>query len=360
MQIVKTSELKERMVTAAPVCTKGGRLIVDKGVSLTNALIASIAFYDIAQVETEDEQEPARPVQPPGDRLSYSERITSSARFLRFQADYAQAVSQLKSIFASILEEKKEPDTEACRQLMQPLLTEVPTSIELFDFLHNMRTNNDSIFAHSLNVALLSNMLGRWLKMPESELTLLGMAALLHDIGKSRIPAEILDKPEKYTDSEFLLVQKHPEFGYEILLPFENLDPCIKNTALMHHERCNGKGYPGGLTYGSIDDFAQLLAIADVYDAMTAARTYRTPLCPFQVIADFEIEGLQQYNPQYILTFLEHIAYTYQNNRVVLTDGRSADILMLNKQFLSRPIVETDSGIVDLSKMPDLRIRSLI
>ena len=128
----------------------------------------------------------------------------------------------------------------------------------------------------------------------------------------------------------------------------------------MHHERCDGHGYPNGMKFHDIDDCSQIIAIADVYDAMTAARSYRAPLCPFQVIADFELEGLQKYNPKFILTFLERIAYTYQNNRVMLTDGRKANIIMLNKQFLSRPIVGVATGTIDLSKTPDLRIQALL
>ncbi|MDE6981465.1 MAG: hypothetical protein K2P60_08720 [Lachnospiraceae bacterium] len=93
---------------------------------------------------------------------------------------------------------------------------------------------------------------------------------------------------------------------------------------------------------------------------MTAARSYRAPLCPFQVIAAFEKEGLQKYHPKYILKFLEKIANAYQKNRILLNDGRAGDIIFLNKQ-LSRPIVQlSDGSCVDLSRTPDLSIQSLL
>ena len=356
MQIVKTSQLKERMVTASPVIAKNGRQIADRGVSLTGALIARIAFYDIAQIEVEDAMVPQEGSLK--EEPSYSKRVMDSPKFQAFYETFFKLVPALKASLLSISAGDQAPDTGALYQMVEPLLQEAPTSIERFDFLHNMRKIEDSIYAHSLNVALISDMLGMWLKLPRGERELLVAAALLHDIGKTKLPPEVLDKPGMYTDEELHLVRRHPALGYEILLPCEDLDPRVKNAALMHHERCDGSGYPDGLK--NADGFAQMIAIADVYDAMTAARPHRTPLCPFWVIADFETDGLQKYNPKYLLTFLEHIAYTYQNNRVLLTDGRSANIIMLNKQFLSLPIVNTDDGVIDLSKTPELRIQALL
>ena len=101
----------------------------------------------------------------------------------------------------------------------------------------------------------------------------------------------------------------------------------------MHHERCDGSGYPTGLTEDYIDNFAMIVAIADVYDAMTAARSYRSPLCPFEVISKFEEDGFQKYHTKYILVFLKQIASTYQSNRVILSDGRGCTIVMLRASF---------------------------
>jgi putative nucleotidyltransferase with HDIG domain len=360
MQTVKTTQLQEGMITASPVMTKKGLLIVDEGITLTNASIARIAFYDVNHIEIEDYEEPQKDTNDNSLEPTYFQRITASKEFQDFKAEHSAAADALKESVSSVISQEKEPQLDLLCRIIEPLLAKTTSSIELFDFLHNMRTNDDSIYAHSINVALISNMLGRWLKLSDDNLTILTAAALLHDIGKTKIPAEILNKPGRYTDEEFDLVRRHPSFGYELLLPFEQLDPRIKNAALMHHERCDGHGYPNGMKFHDIDDCSQIIAIADVYDAMTAARSYRAPLCPFQVIADFELEGLQKYNPKFILTFLERIAYTYQNNRVMLTDGRKANIIMLNKQFLSRPIVGVATGTIDLSKTPDLRIQALL
>jgi HD-GYP domain-containing protein (c-di-GMP phosphodiesterase class II) len=177
-----------------------------------------------------------------------------------------------------------------------------------------------------------------------------------------RIPDELLNKTGSLTDEEFARIKEHPKLGYDILKNQPNLDPRIKKAALMHHERCDGSGYPSQLTEDFIDNYAMIVAIADVYDAMTAARAYRAPLCPFQVISNFEKDGYQKFNTKYILTFLKQIAQTYQSNRVMLSDGRACNIVMLNQNALSRPIVQfDDKTCLDLSTASkDLIITTLL
>ena len=185
------------------------------------------------------------------------------------------------------------------------------------------------------------------------------LGGLLHDIGKSKIPPEIINKPGRLTPEEYELVKKHSEYGYE-LLKNQNVSVRIKKIALTHNERCDGSGYPIGLIGDDIDDFANIVAIADVYDAMTANRCYRDGLCPFEVIAIFEKEGLTQFNPKYILTFLDHIANTYINNEVLLSDGSSGKIVLINKK-LTRPTIQLDNGnFVNLESRLDLYVQAII
>lgn len=368
MQIIKTTQLEEGMVTALPVKTKHGQLIINDGVSLTDQLIARISFYGIPSVPIEGDavEAPAPEAQktiPKGNvqEPTYSQRVKSSSLFQTFQFDYSRSTGDIKNSLSSFISGNGLEAIDPLFKTAMSLLKETRNSIEMFDMLHNMRSVDDSIYAHSLNVALIAGMLGKWLKMSKEDFDVLILAALLHDIGKAKIPPEILNKPGKYTDEEFALVRKHPTLGYEILLQYPQLDNRVKNAALMHHERCDGSGYPQNLKGTEIDDFAQIIAIADVYDAMTAARSYRAPLCPFQVIAAFEKDGLAKYNPKFILTFLEHVASTYQQNRVLLSDGRGANIIMLNKQSLSRPIVQLgDGSCLDLSRTPEITIQSLL
>ena len=128
----------------------------------------------------------------------------------------------------------------------------------------------------------------------------------------------------------------------------------------MHHERCDGTGYPLSIEGNKIDKYAKIIAIADVYDAMTSARVYRGPLCPFKVISLFEQEGIQKYDAKYVLTFLECVVNTYLQNRVLLSNGVEGDIVYINKNMLSKPVVKSGAEYIDLSTKPDLQIQDFV
>ena len=292
---------------------------------------------------------------------SYAQKVKSHPEFMAYQIEYQKEVHSIRTIFDTIIKYPNAPINihlilEDCSRLAS-LNT---TTLDLFDRLHNMRLDDDSVYSHCLNVALIARQMGKWLRLTHEELNVLTLCGLFHDIGKIQIPEEILNKPGKYTEEEFALIRQHPLAGYNLL---KNLpaDERIKKAALLHHERSDGSGYPQKLKAGQIEDFAEIIAIADVYDAMTAARSYRSPLCPFQAIDMFEKDGLQLYSPKYILTFLNRIANTYQNNRVLLNNGQSANIVMINDKRLTRPMIQLDNGsVVDMLDLPEWEIIKII
>ena len=376
MKEYQTKDLLPGMVTAIPVRTKRGQLIINPNVELTRTLISRLEFYGIASVQITENKQVAAPMETPKDPAyfpakspvsapspvsdaSYSQKLKSSPEFQRFQVDFTLRSQDLKNCFDAYLSDGGTVNKEELLSKTISLVSPKQTTLDVFDMLHNMRQVNDSTYAHSLNVAIISRIIGKWLHFSNEELDTLTLAGLLHDIGKTKIPDEVLNKDGKLTDEEFQMIRNHPKYGYDILKS-QPLNSHIKKAALMHHERCDGSGYPMGLTMEEIDDYALIIAIDDVYDAMTAARSYRAPLCPFEVIAEFEKDGLQKYKPKYILTFLENIANAYQNNRVMLSDGTSARIVLLNHRRLSKPLVQLDDGAcIDLEKSP-LYIKAII
>lgn len=358
MRRITPREMEPGMIITEDLLTPAGQILVPAGSEITRQLINQMKLYQIeyAFVEGDDPADAAR-----ADDLNVARQHAEAAKFQGFEMNYYKAIEKMKVTFNEIIAQKKDVDTTDLLNTVSDLFQSRSTIIELFEMLFKMRSLGDSVYAHSLNVALTARMIGRWLKIDKYQLDTLTVAGLLHDIGKMTIPEEVLNKPDSLTEEEFELIRSHPRKGYDILRNL-NVDPRIKKSALMHHERSDGSGYPSGLEDEFIDEFAMIIAIADVYDAMTAARAYRTPLCPFEVIANFEKEGYQKYHTKYILTFLKQIAATYQNSRVILSDGRGCKIVMLNQQNLSRPIVQfDDNSCLDLShEDKDLYIHRVI
>ena len=363
MKQIATSDLKRGMVTAAPVYSPNGQLLYGAGSVLTAQMIAHLNFYSVSSVQiadTPDEEANLHKLsQQPLPDETRAHRIQHSIEFQAFSKKYTRNISSLRNALNDCVLRSKELDTQKLLNETLELFAANDTTISMFDMLHNIRQIDDSTYAHSLNVAIISRMIGIWLNYPDKDLDLLTLCGMLHDIGKCCISSEIISKPTKLTPEEYAQIQKHTILGYELLKPMA-LDSHIKNAALMHHERCDGLGYPLHLKDKDIDDFAAIVSIADVYDAMTANRCYRAGLCPFEVIAQFEQEGLQKYKPQFILTFLNHIANTYINNNVRLNDGTVGEIVLINKH-LTRPTIRTTSQeFINLEERLDLYVQAII
>ena len=388
MGTIKTSDLKPGMVTTEPIKTKRGQELAPAGTTLTKQLISRMEFYcidsaciDEASILTEEEikaalqaamaqklglstqevkkEEPAPEISPPQNEVAYSQKVKQSKTFQEYSLQSSKVTKLLQDQLEGYVFEKKPMDFDELLVSVKSLITPGQTVIQYFDMLHNLRSSDDSVYSHSLNVAMISRILGKWLKWTSSDLDSLVIAGLLHDIGKLTIPSEVLNKEGKLTDEEFELIRWHPRAGYDLIRDLK-IDSRIKKAALQHHERCDGSGYPMRVDEIMLDDFAMVIAIADVYDAMTAARKYRAPLCPFQVIREFERDGYHKYKTEYLLTFLRRIATTYQNNRVILNDGRAAKIILLNQNSLSQPLVQLNDGsCIDLASSP-LYIQSIV
>lgn len=231
--------------------------------------------------------------------------------------------------------------------------------MDTFRMLRRVRKYDDTTFIHSLNVAILCNAFGAWIGMPQEEVDILTLAGLLHDVGKMKIPEQIIKKPSSLTEEEFSVIKQHPQRGYQILKGMP-LDERIKRAALMHHERCDGGGYPNGLSGDEIDEFAKIVSIADVYDALTSARIYRGPLCPFEGFQIMKENGYERFDSKYLFSFLEGISESYVGSSVILSDNRKAFIRESNQQDWSMPIVDIGGEIVNLMEEKDIFVKEIV
>lgn len=376
MKKLLRSNLTPGMIVGEDVFSYANQLVVPKGMVLTDKIITRLEFYSIPYVKVKDDPDepfdspvtycdneagskPAPFLDIPSKSSPYSELIKSSPEFIQYKADFDQTINEFKGSMNDIVQKGAKIDTDVLLSQATHLIDGAPNTSAFFNMLHNMRQYDDLTFAHCMNVALISNILATWLNLSPKEIETATLCGLLHDIGKLAIPDQIIKKPGKLTDEEYKTVKTHTIEGYNILKN-QNISDHVKNAALMHHEKCDGSGYPFGLKGDKIDAFAKIVAIADVYDAMTAARVYRGPLCPFQVIEIFEKEGLQKYEAAFILKFLENVVNTYMNYRVLLSDGTEGDIVYINHATLSKPMIKTEDGFVDLSQHPDLSIEKII
>jgi len=364
---VRTSDLRPGMKTAEDVFSYNNQMIVPKGSVLDDKMITRLEFYSVLAVRVLDEKEDENPDDTTqelqsgeiSENSSYAQKVKNSKRFKKFEESFLKNSETFKENLRNIADGDTEIDSRAMIDSITSLIAEDMTGLSVFDMLHNMRQYDDFTYMHSMNVSLVSNVFGKWLGMRDEEIDILTLGGLLHDIGKLKIPDNIIRKPDKLSPVEYNIIKTHSMQGYNILKD-KNIDDNVKQCALMHHERCDGSGYPLGLTSEKINSYAKIIAISDVYDAMTAARIYRGPLCPFKVIGIFESEGLQKYDSHYLLTFLEHVTTTFMNNRVRLNNGMEGDVIFMNRNQYSRPMLQCGDRFIDLSREPDLYIEIFV
>ena len=204
--------------------------------------------------------------------------------------------------------------------------------------LEKFKHHDYGTFVHSLNVAILATMTGIRLGYKEKILKYLTLGALLHDLGKLDVPKEILNKPGSLTDDEFAIMKRHPQLGTKMLRN-THLLPSVLATVKEHHERWNGKGYPYGLIGNNIHLDAQIIAVTDVYEALTADRPYRKGLPPYHALEMIIAGSGKDFNPKVVLAFRESLILYPENAIVTLNTGEIGVVVAVPLQMPTRPLI---------------------
>ena len=202
-----------------------------------------------------------------------------------------------------------------------------------------LKQHDEYTVRHSINVCILSLLLAKHLGLGESEMQTLGMGALLHDIGKMRLPIEILNKPEKLSAKEFTLVQRHPDVGYELLRNKKGLPPEALEIVRSHHERVDGSGYPRKLKSEEIGLFPRIVSIVDIYDAITTDRSYHDGISPHEAIRlIYEMEG-DSFPPELMEHFIKCLSIFPIGSVVELDNGEIGIVMNVNRHKHLFPVV---------------------
>lgn len=263
------------------------------------------------------------------------------------------AISSLENLFTGGA--IQEGDIHQAAQLVSQLDTVVSQLVNALSSDHaalvnisDLKSYDDYTYHHSLSVAVLSIGVGQYLGLSARQLNSLGLCAMMHDIGKTAIPIEIIRKPSKLDDDEYNTIKSHSSLGTSYLMEANIGNETLWGAVLFHHERMDGKGYPRGLKGNTIPVFSRIISVADVYDALTSARPYRQPMQPSEAI-EYIMGGCNTAFDYDIVTALMHKVDLYPAGSIVqLSDGRYA--LVLDNENQLRPIVELlDShNVIDL------------
>ncbi|MBO9608843.1 MAG: HD-GYP domain-containing protein [Paenibacillaceae bacterium] len=271
-----------------------------------------------------------------------------------------KASETIRGMFQLIRDEKRIP-LEEINQSILPTIYQATDFPNLFSVLSGLQAKDDYTYRHNIGVGVISTLIGKWLQLNADDLSLLSTAATLHDVGKIHITDDILNKPGKYTEQEYEIMKKHTIFGYEIIMSSPNVSPRMALVALQHHEREDGSGYPYGIKGDQIDYYSKIVAVADIFHAMTSKRVYKDAMPFYLVVRQMQGGGFGELDPAICSLFIRRMMELAIGNDVMLTDGRQGTIKAVNPFDLVNPLIEMDGGsYVDLSQNTDVNIVSLV
>ena len=272
-------------------------------------------------------------------------------RHLEEKTGYAQLKNATLNLFEDIKSRHKVSYNQASdiSKLLYGKLEDTDPAL-IFQCINGYREVDEYLFRHSVNVALLNGYMGKWLKLPAEEISVLVIAGLVHDIGKTLVPPNILNAPRKLTEAEFEIVKMHSVYSYELLSKEKRFRKIICEIARHHHEKMNGKGYPDHLIAEKIPYYARITTVSDIYDAMVSQRCYKNANSPFRILVSLTTQQFSDLDIRLVKLFTEMMPVELVGKWVLLSNGSVATVKHVNQKDLEYPLVEVSGEIIKTSE----------
>lgn len=348
MRRILLQNITPGMRLAKPLYSADGIVLLNAGIELQDRFIGRLTELDVTYVYVEDALT---------QDIDIPDVVSEQAR--------VEAVAAAKNIMENV-KLGQGVDASQAKKISNMLVDNLCKNHgTLMNFI-DMRTRSDYLFSHSVNVCILAIMTGISLGFDELKLRDLGVGALLHDVGETLIPSQIIGKAGRLTPDENAEVKKHPELGFDILRKNPDISLMSAHCAYQHHERFNGCGYPRKLQGNEIHQFAHIVAIADVYDALTSDVAYRNAVPVYEALAIIDKAGGTYFDQELVQAFTDNIAVYPIGSTVRLSNNQIGVVVDISHEAKTKPVVriirdENNQPIdkwieIDLSKNPRMYI----
>ncbi|KGK89576.1 HD-GYP domain-containing protein [Clostridium sp. HMP27] len=352
MRLEFINRVKEQEVLGKSILSSDGKILLRAGMKLTDSYIKKLRELGVFYIYVEDER--LDDVQVEDEHLSELKQIT---------------MKTMGSLIRNVNNVNKK-ELKECLNVVENLIEYIIDLGDVNKSLNDIKTFDNYTYVHSLDTCIMTSFLGLSSGFNEASLKDLGIGAILHDIGKTKIPSKILNKEGKLTDEEFREIKKHPVYGAEILKKNISISDSIVHMVEQHHERVDGKGYPYGLSGNGISKSAKIICICDVYDAISNDRCYRRKFSPNDSYELILSGAGTSFDMSVVQKFKDTFAIYPLGCRVRISNGEEGYVIRQNKGFPDRPVLrmfydaEQKSPIpfyeIDLLKNPSLVVEMVI
>lgn len=329
MRIIPIECVRRGSYLGKTIYDDDGRILLKEGIQLKDVFLKKIKENDIFQIYVVDEY----------SAMEIDDVIKPELR--------QKSIKILKGVFTNINKANKkniivdkQPYIESVNNIAEEILNNILDNENIMLSLVDIKSMDNYTYQHSVNVAIISVVIGIGLKLSKNDLLNLCIGALLHDIGKAFIPNDIIKKPSSLTDKEFELIKTHPQKGYDYLFNNFNISSSSKLIIKQHHERVDGLGYPNRLQSDDIFILSKIVAIADVYDALTSNRPYRKAIHANDAVEYIMAHSGTIFDHTMVTVFSKFIIPYPTGTIVKLSTGDICIIEDNNFKYPLRPIVK--------------------
>lgn len=276
----------------------------------------------------------------PSTGLNFAELRPLAEELPDARQGYLQAQNYIDRLLDEISRGSDAFDFQGARSVVRTCMASLANNANAMFWLSRIRNQDRYTAEHCVRVGVLAMAFGQYMGLQEKHLETVGLCGMLHDVGKMQVPPEILNKPGSLTPEEWETMRRHANFGFELLNSERALEPAIREAALSHHERLDGKGYPRGQGGMTLSRFTRMVTIVDAYDAMTSDRAYRSGIPTSEALRILYKNRGNQFDGKLVETFIRMIGIYPPGSLVALNTGETAIVLATSSRHRLRPVVE--------------------
>ncbi len=344
---MRTRQLKPGMKIDQSIVDRLGRNLVTRGSILDEYIIDSMLKMGIMTVYIQEgtiEPEDIESKISPEIKRKIEKLHTDDPAKVNLSASVRKRVSEgIQFIYNNAESDKLANATDS---IASDLMKAIDSNDAIAIDINELKTSDEYTFKHSVDVATIAMILGKQQGLSKQQVYELGVSGLLHDVGKTKIPIEILNKPARLNDDEFAIMKQHSVYGYHMLEKKGEFNKEICYAVLQHHEKINGKGYPLGFNEKQITPYAKILSVADIYDALVTERPYKSAFSQRDAV-EMIMSMTGELDMTAMKSFLESMILYPVDSIVDLSNGEKAKVVKNSPHYILRPtVVGIESGKV--------------
>ncbi len=342
---MKTRQLKPGMRIDQSVIDRLGRTLVARGSILDEYVIDSLLKLGVMNIYIREGIEDDEQIQISPEAQRKIEKLHTDDRSkVKLSKSVKERVAHGIQYIYSNAEAVDLSQTTA--SITNDLLKAIDSNDAIAIDINELKTSDEYTFKHSVDVATIAMILAKQQGLSKNDIYNIGVAGLLHDVGKTKVPNNILNKPARLDDNEFEVMKQHSIFGYRMVKDKPNFNEAISIAVLQHHEKINGSGYPLGVGAKQISTYAKILSVADIYDALVTERPYK-PAFSQRDAVELIMSMTHELDMRAMRSFLESMILYPVGTIVDLSNGEKAKVVRNSPHYILRPtVVGLQSGRV--------------